>query len=332
MRGSLVLFATICSLRALADTPAGVLWTDLEAKRNALPSLHQEFEVSSTQDNGHDRQSRKWAVSVDMSRGLWRQAMVSGFSQPIRLFDGKDVLSFEEGSDMYVRTKASKKGDAPRPAPYDFGQLELVGAKDLGSQSCEIQGRRRNCIVFEIPLKPWMRARSAGHIDRLLEGRMRAIIDPETGVMVWSQTVQALQSQNCTCNSNVIYTATRVRLDLPPDAGLFSLPLTHTREVKELPRWSAVRIKKELGGKTAPELTATDLDGKPVAIAALRGKTLLLDFWATWCPPCRSDAPALHKLSQRYADKNMAIIGVSVGEDRKIVEKFLKAHPAGYPV
>ena len=258
--------------------------------------------------------------------------MASGFSQPIRLFDGKDVLSFEEGSDTYVRIKASQKGDAPRPTPYDFGQLDLASAKELGRQSCEIQGRPRDCIVFDIPLKPWMRARSAGHIDRLLEGRMRAILDPESGAMVWSQTVKAIQSQNCTCSSNVIYTATRVRLDLPADSSLFKLPSASTREVKELPRWSAARIKKDLGGKTAPELAATDLEGKAVSIAALRGKTVLLDFWATWCPPCRTDAPALRKLYERYADKNMAIVGVSIGEDRKIVEKFLKSHPAGYPV
>jgi thiol-disulfide isomerase/thioredoxin len=87
-----------------------------------------------------------------------------------------------------------------------------------------------------------------------------------------------------------------------------------------------------LGGNPAPELNAIDIQGRPVALSAYKGKTVLLDFWTTWCPPCRADGPALDKLYSKYGEKDFMIVGVSVSEDREIVEKFLKEHPHSYPV
>jgi thiol-disulfide isomerase/thioredoxin len=116
------------------------------------------------------------------------------------------------------------------------------------------------------------------------------------------------------------------------DATLFNLPSKDMREVKELSRWDASKIKKQLAGKPAPELEAMDMEGHPVELAAFKGKTVLLDFWTTWCPPCRKDAPTLDKLYSKYGDRDLMIVGFSVSEDRPIVEKFLKEHPHSFPV
>jgi thiol-disulfide isomerase/thioredoxin len=87
-----------------------------------------------------------------------------------------------------------------------------------------------------------------------------------------------------------------------------------------------------LAGKLAPELQVTDIQGKAISLAELKGKTVLLDFWTTWCPPCQADAPSINKLNQKYGDKNLAIVGISVSEEREIVEKYLKKHLHSYPV
>jgi len=117
----------------------------------------------------------------------------------------------------------------------------------------------------------------------------------------------------------------------PPARALLELPAAG-REVKTFTAWDAKKMKKDLTGEEAPALEATDMAGKLVSLSAFKGKTVLLDFWTTWCPPCRADGPALDKLYKKYGGNDLAIIGVSVSEDRKVVEKFLKEHPHPFPI
>lgn len=77
-------------------------------------------------------------------------------------------------------------------------------------------------------------------------------------------------------------------------------------------------------GSTAPEFTValddgatfqlTDLDGAPVTLEALRGKAVWINFFASWCPPCQQETPILRELSERYRDRGLEIVGVSVQE------------------
>lgn len=189
-------------------------------------------------------------------------------------------------------------------------------------------------MVLEIPIKNWLRLGSGAgtHTTRLVEGLLQVVLDTKTGLLMQSRIVQVIAGDRCSCRSDVTYFVKSESYGEILDDGLFILPSTNTRQVRKLPRWDAARIRKDLGGKLAPELTVTDLKGTQITLASLRGKTVLLDFWASWCPPCRKDAPALQKLYQRYGNKELAIVGIAVSEDRKIVEKFLKAHPAGYPM
>ncbi|HZI78987.1 MAG TPA: TlpA disulfide reductase family protein, partial [Vicinamibacterales bacterium] len=91
------------------------------------------------------------------------------------------------------------------------------------------------------------------------------------------------------------------------------------------------RMNAALSGKAAPDLSVTTLDGATVSLASLKGKTVLLDFWATWCPPCRVDAPALEKLHKTYGSQ-LAVVGISVNETREVVEAFLKKNPHSFPI
>ncbi len=77
-------------------------------------------------------------------------------------------------------------------------------------------------------------------------------------------------------------------------------------------------------GSLAPELAValedggtfqlTDLDGKPIRLADLRGKVVWLNFWASWCPPCQHETPILRTLSERYRDRGLEVVGISVQE------------------
>ena len=67
----------------------------------------------------------------------------------------------------------------------------------------------------------------------------------------------------------------------------------------------------EVGGR-APDFTATDLEGRPVSLRDVRGKVVLLNIWATWCPPCREEMPSMQRLHERLGPEGLEIVAVSV--------------------
>ena len=75
----------------------------------------------------------------------------------------------------------------------------------------------------------------------------------------------------------------------------------------------------------------TSLDGKTYTLAGLKGKIVLLNFWATWCPPCRKEMPDMEKLFRTYENKGLTVIAVS-DEDRETVVNFLAKNNYTFPI
>ena len=84
---------------------------------------------------------------------------------------------------------------------------------------------------------------------------------------------------------------------------------------------------KDLVGKELPALGVEYLEATP----ELKGKPAIVEFWATWCPPCRKSIPHLNELNKKYKDKGLVIVGIS-DEDQKTVETFRKSTPMEYYV
>jgi thiol-disulfide isomerase/thioredoxin len=82
----------------------------------------------------------------------------------------------------------------------------------------------------------------------------------------------------------------------------------------------------------APDFKLQDLDGKDLSLSSLKGRVVLLNFWATWCGPCRAEIPSLIQLQKRYQDR-MQIIGLVVDEDDQTgIRKFIESQGINYPV
>ncbi len=84
---------------------------------------------------------------------------------------------------------------------------------------------------------------------------------------------------------------------------------------------------------TAPDFTLQSLDGQRYTLSKLRGKVVLVNFWATWCPPCRREIPDLSRLHTRYKDRDFMVLGISLDEiNPDQIRKFAKNYKISYPV
>jgi peroxiredoxin len=77
--------------------------------------------------------------------------------------------------------------------------------------------------------------------------------------------------------------------------------------------------------QTAPDFSLKDLSGNEVSLTQYRGHIVLLDFWATWCPPCRLSIPELVDLQKKYGDQGVVILGISMDDPQMFSDKYLLA-------
>jgi peroxiredoxin len=94
---------------------------------------------------------------------------------------------------------------------------------------------------------------------------------------------------------------------------------------------TAVPAGKGEVGSIAPAFTLPDLDGKPVALASMKGKVVILDFWATWCPPCKEEIPHFVRLQSKYKPQGLEIVGLALDlGGAKEVRPFAEEHDVNY--
>lgn len=88
---------------------------------------------------------------------------------------------------------------------------------------------------------------------------------------------------------------------------------------------------KEEGSISAADFSLPSLDGETVTLSELKGKVVLVDFWTTWCPPCKNSIPHLIYLYEKYKDQGFIVLGIGL-EDKEPLEKFTAEYKITYPI
>ncbi len=82
----------------------------------------------------------------------------------------------------------------------------------------------------------------------------------------------------------------------------------------------------------APDFNLPDMDGEMFSLSSYKGKTVIINFWATWCPPCREELPSMNRAWQKIKDENISMIAINVGEDEDTIFSFMGDYPIDFQV
>lgn len=85
-------------------------------------------------------------------------------------------------------------------------------------------------------------------------------------------------------------------------------------------------------GEAAPDFTLLDVEGRSVTLSSLRGKVVLLNFWATWCPPCRAEKPTMERLSEALSGEDFIVLAVNTENDLGAVREWVSRNPYSFPI
>ena len=204
-----------------------------------------------------------------------------------------------------------------------------VSAKITGEETVEVEGQKIDCYVVE------------GRLDKI---SLPGSIEMSGGVQkVWVDKVSKLslkQTMTATMEGgpltapaqmNQAVTITSQKLDAPvPDSAFVFTPPEGSKLVPEFK--GPVKANADLTGQMAADFKLKSVAGKEISLQDVKGNFVLLDFFATWCGPCRRDLPAVEKLHQEFHGKGLMVIGVDGGEDSETVSQFLRTSKLSYPV
>lgn len=205
----------------------------------------------------------------------------------------------------------------------------LRTATIAGEEPVEIEGRRTACTVVRAVYSPPPGMEGVDTIQRTywIDPRSLLILRSErvtTGNLFPSSPYLAVESRYTT-------RYTRAAIDPDFDAALFTYtPPESFREVDTLEGWAAHRATKDMTGRPAPALAGTTLEGAPWTLDSLRGQIVLLDFWATWCLPCREQLPLIARLHRELQSQGLVVVGVNDDPGPDQARKYLQEHQHGW--
>jgi len=226
----------------------------------------------------------------------------------LRVGDGKAEWVFNPAAREYVKTTATA-GTATTIG--DFGQIDqhVTGASIAREELFAVDGKPKPIYVVDVTRDQWPKGALAG------AGHAMYRMDKST-FAVYKVIYYASRATEI-----VLYSP--VKWDQPVPESLFTF--TPPASARKVSAAATPEVRSSpIAGAEAPDFTLPDAGGHSVHLRDLRGKVLVVDFWATWCPPCRAQMPILQRMQTELASKGLVVLGLDIGEDAETVSAFAK--------
>lgn len=242
--------------------------------------------------------------------------------------DGQSTWVYSTQLNQYTKRKAAAM------AGEGTGELEtgfmskywrmtegLKQAEVLREEVVELEGKAVECYVVEASYEPAAESSNFEDLPKLfwIDKKRHIVLKDVSGVIIKAPQPGAARYLRQT----TMFSIARINEPVPDDLFAFNVP-EGAREADE-PNLPGMR-KATTDRDEAADFTLKGLDGKETSLKSLRGKVVLLDFWASWCAPCREELPKVERLHRELKDKGLVVLGINVGESAEIAREFVRKY------
>lgn len=308
----------------------------------ALSSYHVEsvMDVRQVTGDGPEQTLNAPLVMAGDRSGRVRLEVRHPQAGALVVSDGRILSTYMAQFQQYTQKPAPAPPDSatvPLPPPgsplqrYFALPQGIRGATVTGTETVEVGGQPRDCWVVRCDMTPdqALAADSASRaITVLWLDRANGLVQRDSTVLTMHDPMSGA-TQVVTRLLRVAYQA----VDTPPPDSVFVFtPPQGAKLVSAFGPPQSTALAEEFVGKPAPAFTLTGVKGSTISLAKYKGKVVLLDFWATWCRPCRIEMPLVQKLYDEFKAKDLVVFGVNLMEEPAQVKSFLAENGIGFPI
>jgi thiol-disulfide isomerase/thioredoxin len=246
----------------------------------------------------------------------------------IRISDGKQSWIYMTSTNQYAHRAGAEHVDLSRPAA-NGGMLpvllvnlrgladDVVSTRVLPDEKVRQGGKEHRCAVIEVQYKP-----PVGAPQDAVGAKRTYWLDRDRDLVLKHRTESVSKARDGSpIEQAETFIYSRISLNQPIDSTLFTfVPPAGAKQVEP---GGSQPPAEDLSGREADDFTLSDLEGNMHRLRDLRGKVVMLDFWASWCGPCRRQMPLVEKLGLELKDKGLVVFAVNQGESSETARRFL---------